>query len=161
LFLKFKKERGGQMPKAYIIHSKVITVKEKGSGYDCPAKVCGPYETYNIIKTVTQIDKEAQEVFGILVVNTKNKVLAVYEISRGSLNESIVNPREVYKAALLHNAAAIIAFHNHPSGDPTPSEQDILTTRRLAEAGKILGIPLLDHIVVGDGAFRSIAELGF
>jgi DNA repair protein RadC len=83
----------------------------------------------------------------------------VDEVSVGSLNQSIVHPRELFKTALLSSAAAIILVHNHPSGDPTPSREDIEITRRLKEAGEILGVKLLDHIIVGS-SYLSFTERG-
>ncbi|HOO12208.1 MAG TPA: JAB domain-containing protein, partial [Bacillota bacterium] len=95
-----------------------------------------------------------------LILNTKNKIVAAHEVSRGALNGSLVHPREVFKPAVLHNAAAIICFHNHPSGNPEPSKEDIETTNRLVEAGKIMGIEILDHIIVSDDGYASLKERG-
>ena len=78
-----------------------------------------------------------------------------------SLNKAIVHPREVFKTAILSNAASIMAFHNHPSGETTPSQQDIQLTNRLYEAGELLGIKLLDHLIIGDGTFTSLKEKGY
>jgi len=86
------------------------------------------------------------------------RVIAYHEVSRGTLDSVLVHPREVFKAALLANAAAIVATHVHPSGGPTPSPDDVAVTRRLAAAGEILGIPLLDHIIIGDGRYYSHGE---
>ena len=86
----------------------------------------------------------------MLVLDIKNNVRGAFEVSRGGLNASIVHPREIFKRALLLNAASIILAHNHPSGDTTPSREDINITKRLVEGGKILGIEVLDHIIVGD-----------
>jgi len=94
----------------------------------------------------------------VVILNTKNQVLAVDTISVGSLNSSLVHPREVFKPAVLKSAAAVILLHNHPSGDATPSSEDMEITRRLAEAGKILGIEVLDHIIIGDHVFTSLKE---
>lgn len=91
-----------------------------------------------------------KEHFVILLLDTKNKINGIHTVSIGSLNASIVHPREVFKIAILKNSASIIIGHNHPSGDPTPSNEDINITNRLVEAGNILGIKVLDHIVVGD-----------
>ncbi len=102
----------------------------------------------------------AQEEFVMLVLDTKNKVLAIDDVFRGSLNASIVHPREVFKRAISRSAAAIIVAHNHPSGDPTPSREDIEVTRRLVEAGKIIGIEVLDHVIFGDGKTVSMKEKG-
>ena len=95
-----------------------------------------------------------------IFLDTKNKVLAVETIFRGSLNASIVHPREVFRQAIRRSAAALLVAHNHPSGDPTPSREDIDVTRRLVEAGKIIGIPVLDHVVFGDGKTISMNEKG-
>lgn len=99
-----------------------------------------------------------REHFKALVLNTKHQVLRVIDISIGSLNSSVVHPRELYKMVVRHNGAAVIVAHNHPSGDPTPSSEDIAVTKRLSEAGAVLGIELLDHIILGDGRFISLKE---
>ena len=103
---------------------------------------------------------EPSEVFAILCLTTKHRVIAYHEVSRGTLDATLVHPREVFKAALLANSAAIVISHNHPSGDSTPSVDDIDLTRRLAAAGELLGISLLDHIVIGDGRYFSFKEAG-
>src|SRR5260370_500172 len=90
---------------------------------------------------VALLQDEPTEVFAILCLTTKHRVIAYHEVSRGILDSTLVHPREVFKAALLANASAIVAGHNHPSGDPTPSPDDIALTRRLAAAGDILGVP--------------------
>jgi DNA repair protein RadC len=148
------------MSRIQVSFERVVLVKEKVGRYELPRKIGSPQDAYNAIKTVTNAQEEAQEVFGILILNTKNKIVAVHEVSRGTLDASMVHPREVFKPAVLHNAAAIICFHNHPSGDPTPSEIDIKTTKRLSEAGEILGIQILDHIIVGDEGYTSLKEMG-
>ncbi|MDT8859522.1 DNA repair protein RadC [Alkalihalobacillus sp. MEB130] len=102
-----------------------------------------------------------QEHFDCLYLNTKNQVLIRKTIFIGSLNASIVHPREVFKEAFRRSAASIICLHNHPSGDPTPSREDIEVTKRLAESGKVLGIELLDHIIIGDRKFVSLKEQGY
>jgi DNA repair protein RadC len=102
-----------------------------------------------------------REHFIALPLNTKNQLLRVVEVSVGSLNASIVHPRELFKEAVRLSAASVVVVHNHPSGDPTPSGADIQLTRRLVKAGDVLGIELLDHVVVGDGgAHASLRESG-
>lgn len=101
-----------------------------------------------------------QEVLKVLMVNTKNVIINVKDVSLGSLNSSIVHPREVFAEAVKKSCASIIVCHNHPSGDPTPSSEDINITHRLKECGKILGIELLDHIVIGNGVYVSLKEKG-
>ncbi|WP_077214126.1 RadC family protein [Bacillus dakarensis] len=102
-----------------------------------------------------------QEHFICLYLNTKNQVLHKKTIFIGSLNASIVHPREVYKEALRRSAASVICLHNHPSGDPTPSREDIEVTKRLAESGRIIGIDLLDHLIIGENKFVSLKEKGY
>ena len=109
---------------------------------------------------MTLLQDEPAEVFAILCLTTKYQVIAYHEVGRGTLDSVAINPREVFKAALLANAAAIVAAHNHPSGDPTPSPDDLLITRRLAAAGELMGIPVLDHIIVGDDRYYSFKESG-
>ena len=102
-----------------------------------------------------------QEVFYVLLLDSRHRVLRSVEVSRGSLNQSLVHPREVFAPALRESAAAILVIHNHPSGDPMPSREDHEVTRRLADAGELLGIPLLDHIIVAAGGFTSFADRGW
>ncbi len=102
-----------------------------------------------------------QEQFRLLLLNTKNMIISWEEISRGSLNASIVHPREVFSQAIKRSAAGVILVHNHPSGDPGPSQQDINVTRRLVEVGKLVGIEVLDHLIIGDGVFCSLKEKGY
>nr|WP_017726789.1 DNA repair protein RadC [Halalkalibacterium ligniniphilum] len=99
--------------------------------------------------------------FTCLYLNTKNQVLHRQTIFVGSLNASIVHPREVFKEAFRRSAASLICLHNHPSGDPSPSREDIEVTKRLCEAGKIIGIELLDHVIIGDRKYISLKEKGY
>ncbi len=107
------------------------------------------------------IADDDREVFFVICLNTKNEVIAVHRAHVGSLNASIVHPREVFKSAILNNSASIVVSHQHPSGEPTASQEDITITKRLVEAGKIIGIEVLDHIVVGDNRFVSLKEKGY
>ncbi|MFT8363471.1 MAG: DNA repair protein RadC [Sporolactobacillus sp.] len=102
----------------------------------------------------------SQEHFVVLFLNTKNQVIHKTTIFVGSLNASIVHPREVFKEAVRRSAASIICFHNHPSGDPTPSREDGDVTRRLVSCGRMLGVDVLDHIVIGDRKFVSLKQKG-
>lgn len=97
------------------------------------------------------LQAEASEVFAIALVDTKQQLIAVSNVARGSLDSCLVHPREVFKLALLGNAASIITAHNHPSGDPTPSPDDFVLFQRLTHAGEIVGVEILDHIIIGDG----------
>ncbi|MBB6451922.1 DNA repair protein RadC [Salirhabdus euzebyi] len=102
-----------------------------------------------------------QEHFVCLFLNTKNQVMHQQTVFIGSLNASIVHPREIFREAVKRSAASFICAHNHPSGDPSPSQEDIHVTRRLAECGKMIGIELLDHIVIGDRKYVSMKEKGY
>ena len=111
---------------------------------------------------MAHIADEDREVFLVMMLNTKNQVVGLHRAHVGSLNASIVHPREVMKCAILNNAASIIVAHQHPSGDPTPSREDIEVTKRLAEAGKIIGIDVLDHVIVTyTGKNVSLKEKGY
>ncbi len=101
-----------------------------------------------------------KEHFVCLFLNTKNHIISQETLSMGSLNASIVHPREVFRAAIKCSSASVICAHNHPSGDPTPSPEDIALTRRLVEAGQLIGIEVLDHLVIGDTKFVSLKEQG-
>jgi DNA repair protein RadC len=101
-----------------------------------------------------------QECLKVIMLNTKNIVITIKDASLGSLNSSIVHPREVFCEAIKKSSASIIISHNHPSGDPTPSSEDINLTHRIKECGKLIGIELLDHIIIGDGCYVSLKEKG-
>lgn len=102
-----------------------------------------------------------QEHLIVLFLNTKNEIVHKQTIFVGSLNSSIVHPREIFREAVKRSAASIICAHNHPSGDPTPSKEDIQVTRRLVDSGKMIGIQLLDHIIIGNRKFISLKEKGY
>jgi DNA repair protein RadC len=102
----------------------------------------------------------AQEEFRVLLLNTQHAVMRELVVTRGTLDTSVVHAREVFRAAIVENAAAVVLVHKHPSGDPTPSPEDREVTRQLAEAGRLVGIPVLDHIVIGDGRYISFVEAG-
>jgi len=104
--------------------------------------------------------KETKEMFITLHLDGKNRIIVMDLVSIGSLNQSIVHPRKVFKTACLSNAAALILIHQHPTGDPSPSSEDIEITRRLKEAGEIMGIKVLDHIIIGQDEYLSFVERG-
>lgn len=110
-----------------------------------------------LMEEMRYLDKEY---FKIILLNIKNQVIHVEDVSVGSLNSSIVHPREIFKIAIRRSSAALILVHNHPSGDPTPSGEDVEITRRLVESGKLLGIGVLDHVIIGDGRYTSLKEKG-
>lgn len=116
-----------------------------------------PKTIFNYLKE--KIGKEEKEHFTIICLDTHNNLI-VDEVSIGTLNASLVHPREVFRKAILSNSSHVLLAHNHPSGDPTPSEDDILTTKRLVEAGQILGIAVIDHIIITRKEFTSLKEQG-
>ena len=117
-----------------------------------------PEEVVNLVRSRLQDKKK--EYFLAILLDTRNRPIKVSEISVGSLDSSIVHPREVFKEAISASAASVIFAHNHPSGDPTASEDDIELTKRLAEVGEIMGIDVLDHIVIGDKKYLSLKREG-
>ncbi|SED10409.1 JAB domain-containing protein [Paenibacillus sp. GP183] len=136
-------------------------VKEKAGLYDLQSKVIrSPKDVHELVEKVLDLSNEASELFGIITLNTKNVIAGMHILSKGSLNSSLVHPREVFKAAILNNAASLICFHNHPSGDCSPSPEDIQLTGRLVEVGSVIGIEVLDHVIVGND-FCSLKEKGF
>lgn len=102
-----------------------------------------------------------RESFFVVLLNCKHRVIGVEEVARGSLTATIVSPREVFKAAVICSAAAIIVLHNHPSGDPAPSPEDFEITRRLREGAELLGMKMLDHVIIGHGRYVSVADAGY
>lgn len=136
----------------------VKLVKESSMLYR-QRRVRSPHDSYELFKDyLGEVDREH---FIVMCLDTKNQPTNICTVHIGSLNASIVHPREVMKTAILSNAASIICCHPHPSGDPSPSPEDIEVTERLAEAGKLLGIELLDHIIIGDERFISLKEKGY
>ena len=113
-----------------------------------------------VFEMFRDLHRETKEHFVVLHLDGKNRIVCFDRVSIGSLNQAIVHPREVFKTACLSNAAAILLVHNHPTGDPTPSSEDIAITKRLKESGDVLGIKVLDHIIVGDNEFLSFVERG-
>jgi len=130
----------------------------EAGGEDRRTVVKGPADVARIM--VPALRDRHQEVFHVLALDSSNAVTANIELSRGTLNASLVHPREVFKAAIDHRAAAIVVVHNHPSGNPEPSPEDLAITRQLADAGKLLGIPVHDHVIVAASAWTSLAERG-
>jgi len=121
-----------------------------GSRYTSPDQI---FDTFQFLRN------ETKEYFIAIHLDGKNRIICIDQVSVGSLNQSIVHPREVFKTSLLSSAAAMILLHNHPSGDPTPSREDMEITKRLREAGDLMGIRILDHIVIGD-TYMSFVERG-
>lgn len=122
-------------------------------------KITGPKSVAEYVMEDMKCLKK--EYLRLIMLNTKNIVISVKDISMGSLNSSIVHPREVFLEAIKNSSASVILCHNHPSGDPTPSKEDINITNRLKECGKIIGIEVLDHIIIGNGKYISLKERAF
>lgn len=123
-----------------------------------PKPVRGPDDVVALIGR--KLRAESREHFVVLLLNARHECVAIETVSIGSLNASIVRPREVFRPAVLVSAASIIVAHNHPSGDPEPSEEDLSITRRLAQVGELLGIGLLDHIIIASRGVVSLRERG-
>lgn len=121
-------------------------------------RVSSPEDVYRLI--YPRVREQKKEMFIELCLDTKNRIIREDTISVGSLNANVVHPREVFKLALAVSAASIIVVHNHPSGDPTPSREDIEITKKIAQTGDIMGITVLDHVIIGDGRHFSMKEAG-
>jgi len=149
------REEGG---KSYIARVKLSVVREEAVS-KIPV-ISGPEDVASLDFVKTELISSDRENFVCLHLNIKHAVISYEIVSIGNLHSAIVHPREVYKGAMLANSAAIIIAHNHPSGDPEPSPEDITITKRLSDAGNILGIQILDHLVFGDRGFVSLKERG-
>jgi len=132
-------------------------VAETPAPYKKPAGlyVLGPADVYALSIRMT---RHRQEVFRALVLNGRHRLLTTVTVGIGTLDGTIVHPRDVFREAVRRNAAAVVLVHNHPSGDPAPSTEDVEITRRLVSAGKLLGISVLDHLVVAKGGYVSLRE---
>ncbi|RLC61603.1 MAG: hypothetical protein DRI01_08240 [Chloroflexi bacterium] len=146
--------KASQIKAAFELASRLETYSE---ARDKPL-VKTPEEVVSLVRT--QLKGKKKEYFLVLLLNTRNQLIKVAEISVGSLNSNIVHPREVFKEAISASAASVIFVHNHPSGDPAASEDDIQLTKRLAEVGEIVGIDVLDHIIIGDKIYLSLKREG-
>src|SRR6056297_2091602 len=134
-------------------------VKENGGRYDIDKTINNPIAARNLFIEVAELDKRSEEVFVMATIDVRNKVTGLFEVSTGTLNSSLVTPREVFKRAILQNAAGIVLGHNHPSGNIDASSDDINITKKLVKSGKILGVNVVDHIIVGnEGNYSSMKE---
>ncbi|MBW3535860.1 MAG: DNA repair protein RadC [Gemmatimonadetes bacterium] len=131
------------------------TAAERG---DRGARVRGPRDVYD--RMAPRLRDLPQEEYHVLLVDTRHRVLRDVLVTRGPVDASLVHPREVFRAAVAGNAAGVILVHNHPSGVADPSPEDRRVTRQMVAAGEVVGIPVLDHVIVGDGVWRSLAEEG-
>ena len=146
--------KASQIQAAFELASRLEDYSEAG---DKPL-VKHPEEVVNLVRN--RLKGKKKEYFLALLLDSRNQLIKISEISVGSLDSNIVHPREVFKEAISASAASVIFVHNHPSGDPTASEDDVELTKRLAEAGEIVGIDVLDHIIIGDKIFLSLKREG-
>lgn len=135
-------------------------VKEKSQEYSGD-NISSPKDVVDLMSSVYHLDKMAEEYIYAIGVDTKGKILGVFEIAHGTVNQAISSPRELYIRMLLCGACRMFMVHNHPSGDPRPSSQDIDLTTRINKCSQLLNIPLLDHIIMGDPGYYSMLEEGF
>lgn len=142
------------MKKVEIVKIKMVKIYDFIDEFD--VKIKNPWDCYKILDKY--LDGEDRENFIVITLNTKNVINNITTVSVGSLSSAIVNPREVFKTAILSNANSIIIAHNHPSGEVEPSNEDIAITKRLIKCGELLGINVLDHIIVGEGVYYSFKE---
>jgi DNA repair protein RadC len=148
-----------QSTKSYRIPRQRISLIRDGSLLCSWKRFCNSREVFQFARDQIYSDTD-RENFHILLLDSKNQLIGINLVSQGSLSSSIVCPREVFKAAILTNSAAVILMHNHPSGDPAPSREDRDCTQRLFESGKILNIKVLDHVIVGQDECFSFADSG-
>lgn len=135
-------------------------VQETSKRYDVPKTINSQYEAFKAINSVYNLSNKSEECVIMMTLDVKKKMTGFFVISIGNLSSSIVHPREVFKRAMLMNADGIIIAHNHPSGDCTPSQKDIEVSQKLKEVGKIIGIELVDHLIVGNNKFESLKSKG-
>lgn len=135
----------------------IMLVKEKGVNYGVES-LDNAKSIVNMMNAVTELNKKAEEHIYLIGVNSKNKVVGVFLISKGTMNQCIVSPREIFIRLLLVGAVHFMVCHNHPSKDCTPSREDIVFTSRLKEAGLLLNVPLVDHIIIGGDWYYSFNE---
>lgn len=132
-------------------------IREGAPSYLTSTRFNSPSQVHEVF---SDLENETKEHFIALHLDGKNRVICFDRISVGSLNQSIVHPREVFKGAMLSSAAALILIHNHPTGDTTPSREDLEITKRLVAAGELVGIRVLDHIIIGASSYLSFVEKG-
>ena len=135
-----------------------VTLVREGSCITQQKTIRTPEDVFAIMGP--EYENAVVETARMLALDTKNKVIGVFTVSTGSLNASIIHPRDIFQRAILSNAASVILVHNHPSGDPSPSPEDIELTRKLMEAGRVMDVAILDHVVIGEGRFESLKERG-
>lgn len=133
-------------------------VRERANSYD-PVFIRNPGDVFEFLKDTLGISDKERAVS--ILLDNKNKVIGVDEVSIGTINSTIFHPREIFKAVLLSNAVNFIICHNHPSGNPEPSPEDIQVSERIKKAAEVMGISLLDHIIIGNVSFVSLKDKGY
>ena len=136
-------------------------VKEQTARYECPNQLISPSDVAKLLNDIFMLNRATEEKMVMVCLDVKCRPIGVFEISVGNLSSSIVHPREIFKRAILANAYSIIIAHNHPSNDGTASNEDILITKRINEAGKLMGINLLDHLIITYDSHYSLKEQGY
>lgn len=145
----------------HIISSyRIKLIKENSTKYECDNIISSPMSVENIAREVLELDSECEEVCAVLALDTKNKIIGTFEVSRGSINSTIIHPREIFKRLILLNANGFIFLHNHPSGNVEPSFEDIKMSEQLKKSGEIIGIELIDSCIVGN-EFLSMKQEQF
>ncbi|WHH61055.1 DNA repair protein RadC [Petroclostridium sp. X23] len=157
---ELKKVKGIGRVKAIQLKA-VIEIAKRMSAFSNHNRICisSPEDVSKFVMQEMRYLK--QEHFRVIMLNVKNRILKQMNVTIGTLNASLVHPRDVFSEPIRNKCASIILVHNHPSGDPSPSKEDIEITTRIIEAGKILGIDVLDHIIIGDGKYVSFKEKGY
>lgn len=128
---------------------------------DLNKKMTSPDSVVHFARTFLKLHEQTEEYLYMICTNVKLEMTSVFELSHGNVNSSIVSVREMFQKALLANAVSIFVLHNHPSGDPSPSREDVQVTKRMVEAGELLGVQVLDHIIIGQPYYSSLKEKGY
>lgn len=151
--MKFKK---GEIKKMTITKQKLLLVKEQEFEYN--QKICSTLDLVEFVRNVLKINNEPQEVIYLLSLNQKNQLVSFIELARGGLDMCNISQNEIFKNVLLSNSNRFIIIHNHPTGDPTPSKNDIEFTKGILRSAEILNFDFLDHLVIGDNEYQSIMK---
>lgn len=141
---------------------RAVLEKEFSVNYpELERKMSSPERVAKLAREVLRMHEHAEEYMYLVCTNTKLELMSVFEVSHGNVNSSVAGVREIFQKALLANAVCIFIMHNHPSGDPTPSSEDIKVTERVVKTGEILGVQVLDHIIIGKSSYTSLKEKGY
>ena len=141
---------------------KVVLEKELSINYpELDRKMNSPEKIVRLAQEFLRLHEQSEEYLYMLCMNNKLELTSVFELSHGNVNSSVFSVREMFQKALLANAVSVIVMHNHPSGDPTPSREDIVVTERAVKAGDLIGVEVLDHIIIGRPGYTSLKEKGY